>query len=209
MPSDERWFELKALPVCSCGRTLCKKGMVRELRNNKNNRPGPREGSVLSSVATIRLDCFACGRSWGVHLREADYGMDIVDGAGALLPEGEIGEMVLYPKAAPEYRYPMGENARILTETCLCGSSTPRLLEMHTRLQGQDADMEEFRQHLHSWSSILDCRVERGEHGLEIEVVCFAGEKLPKLPPAAMRIVRPWNPKEDEPFPYKYPGENR
>lgn len=64
MAKDERWFELKALPTCSCGRPLCKKGMIRELRANKNNRPGPREGSLLTSVATIRLDCRACGRSW-------------------------------------------------------------------------------------------------------------------------------------------------
>lgn len=62
--TKERWFELKGLPTCSCGRTLCKKGMVRELTNSKNHRPGPCEGMIRSSVATIRLDCFACHRSW-------------------------------------------------------------------------------------------------------------------------------------------------
>ena len=166
-------------------------------------------GGCITLDETGVVAGFACGHSWGVHLREGDYGIDIVDEAGNLLPEGEIGEMVLYPKAAPELRYPMGENARIRTKPCKCGSSVPRLLGMHTRVQGPDADMEEFRQHLHTWSSILDCRVERGEHGLEIEIVCFAGEKLPKLPPAAMRIVRPWNPKDDEPFPYKTSKKNR
>lgn len=152
---------------------------------------------------------FACGHSWGVHLRESEYSIHVVDEDGKPLPEGQIGEMVLCPKAAPELRYPMGENARILTETCECGSSTPRLLELHTSLRGQNADLEEFRQHLHSWTSVLDCRVQRAENGLEMEIVCFAGEKLPKLPPAAMRIVRPWNPKEDAPFPYETMVKNR
>lgn len=144
---------------------------------------------------------FACGHSWGVHLRESEYNVDIVGPDGSVLPEGSIGQMVLYPKADPALRYPMGENARLMTEDCECGSTAPRLLELSPGFS-EDSDLEEFRQYLHSWTSILDCRVERGENGLEIEIVCFAGEKLPKLPSAAMRIVRPWNPKDDEPFPY-------
>lgn len=144
---------------------------------------------------------FACGHSWGVHLREAEYGIDIVDKNGDLLPEGTIGEMVLYPRTCPELRYPTGENARLIKETCKCGSSAPRLMELQPG-RNEEQDLEEFRQYLQSWTSILDCRVERGQNGLEIEIVCFAGEKLPKLPPAAMRIVRPWDPKRDEPFWY-------
>lgn len=62
--TKERWFELKELPTCSCGRSLCKKGMVRELQSDRNARPGPSEGMIRSSVVTIRLDCFACHRSW-------------------------------------------------------------------------------------------------------------------------------------------------
>ena len=34
---------------------------------------------------------------------------------------------------------------------------------------------------------------------LEMEIVCFPGEKLPKLPSAAKLVVRPYNPKTDEP----------
>jgi hypothetical protein len=64
MEKNERWFELKALPTCSCGRSLCKKGMLRELQSNKLHRPGPSAGMIRSSVVTIRLDCFGCGRSW-------------------------------------------------------------------------------------------------------------------------------------------------
>ena len=158
-------------------------------------------GGCISMGESGIVAGFACGHSWGVHLREEEYGVDIVDGEGNLLPEGTVGEMVLYPKAAPELRYLTGENARLLTQKCECGSSAPRLLELAPG-QNEDQDLEEFRQYLQSWTSVLDCRVDRGENGLEIEIICFAGEKLPKLPPAAMRIVRPWNPKNDEPFFY-------
>lgn len=159
-------------------------------------------GGCISMGESGIVAGFACGHSWGVHLREAEYGIDIVDENGDLLPEGTVGEMVLYPKAAPHLRYPTGENARVLTEPCECGSSVPRLLELQPGMN-EDYDLEEFRQYLQSWTSVLDCRVERAVNGLEIEIVCFAGEKLPKLPPAALRIVRPWNPKNDEPFWYQ------
>lgn len=144
---------------------------------------------------------FACGRSWGVHLREMEYGVDIVDEQGKVLPEGEVGEMVLYPKASPELRYPMGENARLKTAVCRCGSSAPRLLGFRPG-KTEDPDLAELGEKLQSWTSILDCRLEKGEYGLVIEIVCFPGEKLPKLPTAAKLIIRPYNPKHDEPFWY-------
>ena len=45
---------------------------------------------------------------------------------------------------------------------------------------------------------ILD--VKKGECGLEIEVVTFQGEKLPKLPSAAKLVIRSWDPQTDEPL---------
>lgn len=144
---------------------------------------------------------FACGRSWGIHLRQEEYGVDIVDENGKILPPGELGEMVLYPKAHPEIRYLMGENARLITEVCRCGSDTPRLLDLSSG-RSEDPDLAELGQYLHSWTSILDCRLIKGESGLEIEIVCFPGEKLPKLPTAAKLVIHPWNPKNDEPFWY-------
>ena len=41
-PEKSRWFELKGLPVCTCGQSLCKKGMLRE----KLGRPVPLRGPV-------------------------------------------------------------------------------------------------------------------------------------------------------------------
>ena len=66
----------------------------------------------------------------------------------------------------------------------------------------KDDDLTELGQYLHSWTSVLDCRLKKGEYGLELELVVFPGEKLPKLPSAAKQVIRPWNPKHDEPFSY-------
>lgn len=144
---------------------------------------------------------FACGRSWGVHLRSDVYGVDIVDKEGNSLPEGQIGEIVLYPVAEPSLRYPTGESARLVTKGCDCGSDTPRLLDF---LPGTYVPRElvELGEYLQKWTSVLDIRMNRGERGLELEIVCFPGEKLPKLPSAAKLIVRAWNPQTDEPFAY-------
>lgn len=144
---------------------------------------------------------FACGHSWGVHLREEEYGVDIVDDAGDPVPEGELGEIVLYPRNAPDIRCAMGSQARLVRKPCRCGSVAPRLLDMG---YGNTVapDLAELGQQLQRWTSILDCRLEKGECGLEIEIVCFPGEKLPRFPTAAKLVVRPWNPDHDEPFWY-------
>lgn len=142
---------------------------------------------------------FACGKSWGIHLWEEIYGVDIVDGDGKRLPEGEMGQIVLYSRQEPELRIPIGDYATMLTDTCACGSRTVRLVNM--RYGGlMDSDLDALAQHLMSWTSILDCHVKKGESGLEIEIVCFQGEKLPRLPTAAKLVVRPWDPATDTPL---------
>lgn len=50
------------------------------------------------------------------------------------------------------------------------------------------------------WTSILDCRVEKTAAGLELELVVFPGERLPKLPSCARLVVRNWDPDRDVPF---------
>lgn len=144
---------------------------------------------------------FACGHSWGIHLRQDEYCVDIVDEAGKPLPPGELGEIVLYPCSAPELRYPMDELARLETKRCYCGSETYRLMDFAPG-RTEDPELTELDQYLQSWTSILDCRLTKGESGLEMEIVCFPGEKLPKLPSAAKLVLRPWNPKNDVPFWY-------
>jgi hypothetical protein len=48
--------------------------------------------------------------------------------------------------------------------------------------------------------SILDCRLSNGESGLEIELIVLPGDKLPKLPSCAKRVIRPWDPEKDVPY---------
>ena len=142
---------------------------------------------------------FACGRSWGVHLRDDVYGVDIVDESGKSLPEGMQGQIVLYPREAPELRLPIGDTAYLIREVCACGSKAPRLMNLcYGGLQ--DSGLDALAHHLMSWTSILDCHVKKGEFGLEIEIICFQGEKLPQLPTAARLIVRPWDPASDSPL---------
>ena len=142
---------------------------------------------------------FACGHSWGVHLWEDAYGVDIVDDQGRSLPEGFQGQIVIYPKQNPELRLPIGDTAYLNTEVCKCGSTAPRLLNMcYGGLM--DSELDSLAQHLMSWTSILDCHVKKGEFGLELEIICFQGEKLPQLPSAARLVIRPWDPASDTPL---------
>ena len=142
---------------------------------------------------------FACGKSWGVHLWDEMYGVDIVDENGKTLPEGFQGQIVLYPLNAPELRLPIGDTAVLTTESCPCGSKAPRLINMcYGGLM--DSELDALANHLMSWTSILDCHVKKGELGLEIEVICFQGEKLPQLPTAARLVIRPWDPATDTPL---------
>ena len=142
---------------------------------------------------------FACGESWGVHLWDEMYGVDIVDTAGNSLQEGWQGQIVLYPKDNPELRLPIGDTAFLTMEPCSCGSKSPRLLNMcYGGLR--DSDLDALAHHILSWTSVLDCHVKKGEFGLEIEMICFQGEKLPKLPSAAKLIVRQWDPASDTPL---------
>ncbi len=144
---------------------------------------------------------FACGKSWGVHLRQEEYGVDIVDEQGNVLPDGELGEMVIYPQSRPELRLPMGERAKKITKPCRCGCEAPRLMDFVLGLTG-DKQLTALEEELQSWTSILDCKLMRGECGLEIDIVAFPGERLPKLPTAARLEIRNLNLEEDEPFWY-------
>ena len=142
---------------------------------------------------------FACGRSWGVHLREDYFSAEIVDAQGRELPAGQLGEVVLIPKWKPDVRVPLGDVGREPQDICDCGSASKRLLDLQMG-SNVDPDLYQLAQDLLKWTSILDCRLAKTESGLEVEVVCFAGEKLPPMPSAAKLLVRNYNPKVDEPL---------
>ena len=138
----------------------------------------------------------------GIHLRQPEYRVEIVDAHGNILPEGEEGEMVLSPAGRPELRYYMGENARMTTGCCTCGSTNPLLWDIHPGRTEADADLFELGQMLQNWSSILDCRLRKGQCGLELELIVLPGGRLPKLPNAAKQCIRVFDPEKDEPLPY-------
>lgn len=152
---------------------------------------GPGIGAVVSG--------FSCGASFGVHIREDAYDFRIQDPDGNPVEEGAMGSVTLAPRESPELRLRLRDHARMLRSPCSCGQKAPRLMDIHPAERFRD-DVLELYQQLHSWTSILDCRVVRSEYGLELELVVFPGEKLPKLPTCAKQVIRPWNPDVDVPL---------
>ena len=142
---------------------------------------------------------FSCGHSRGVHLRSSAYGVDIVDSEGKPVPDGQRGEIVFYSKRDPSIRFRQKDTARLEYAPCSCGRDTPRLLDIGVG-PDLDQDVVKLGQELHSWTSILDCRVRKGDYGLEIEALVFPGEMLPEFPSCAKLDVRPWDPDKDIPF---------
>lgn len=142
---------------------------------------------------------FSCEQTRGFHLRSEEYAVEIVDENDKPLPEESRGDVLIASVEKPVIRYRTMGSARLDHAPCPCGSSTPVLLDIGP---GRDIDPElsELRKYLHSWTSILDCKLKRGTYGLELELVVFRGEKLPELPNCARLIVRSWNPDLDVPF---------
>lgn len=141
---------------------------------------------------------FTCSQLDGVHVRENVFGVDIVDEQDNPLSIGETGKVILYPKEDPTLRFAVGDTGRIDPSPCSCGCTSPKIIDMD--VMKDNPELSELGESLLYWSSILDCRIEKTEYGLELELVVFRGEKLPKLPTAAKRIVRAFNPEQDEPF---------
>ena len=157
---------------------------------------------------------FSCDDSLGVHLRQDTFGVRVVDSKGEPLTEGEAGNLQIYMRHDPSLNIPLDDQGRIVTEPCRCGDPAPRLMDIFPG-PNADQDLIDLGQYLQSWTSVLDCRLNKSEYGLEIELMVFAGEKLPKLPSAAKLVVRPWDPKHDTPYYYAptvkkwdFPGEN-
>lgn len=155
---------------------------------------GPGVGPVVSG--------FSCSQSFGVHIRDDEYDIEILDEEGMVLPEGEEGVICVSSKTHKDKRAILQDHGCLNRNPCPCGRTSPRLLNIHPmgRFQG---DVLELYQQFHSWTSILDCKVTKGSYGLELELVVFPGEKLPKLPSCAKQVIRPWDPDKDIPLDYQ------
>ena len=141
---------------------------------------------------------FSCGKSLGVHIREDAFRVEVEDDDGNVLPEGSFGNIILIPKEAPDFRYHTMERGRIETAPCPCGDTSHRITNITPGAEVEE-DLWALGAEIVSWSSILDCKIERKEYGIELELLVFLGEKLPKLPTCARQVIRKWNPETDIP----------
>jgi phenylacetate-CoA ligase len=85
--------------------------------------------STYASSETITTFC-ECTEQRGGHLHPDLAVVEIVDAQGALLPPGEIGEVVVTPlgmEGMPLLRFRTGDMSFLIDETCACGRTTPRL----------------------------------------------------------------------------------
>ncbi|MHB8067228.1 MAG: phenylacetate--CoA ligase family protein [Desulfobaccales bacterium] len=82
-----------------------------------------------------------CEHRRGMHLNEDHFLPEIIDPhTGALLPAGELGELVLTTitkEAVPLVRFRTGDLCRLLYESCPCGRTLVRI----SRIQGRSDDV--------------------------------------------------------------------
>lgn len=79
-----------------------------------------------------------CGFHAGKHISE-EYGfLEIVDGNGSLVPDGDLGHVVgtsLYNLAMPLIRYRTGDMSAIVSAECRCGRKHRRLQDITTKAE--------------------------------------------------------------------------
>ncbi|WP_124327926.1 phenylacetate--CoA ligase family protein [Desulfonema ishimotonii] len=84
---------------------------------------------------------FECEHRQGLHISDDHFLPEIIDpGTGAVLPEGEAGELVLTSlttRAFPLIRFRTGDRARLIQEPCKCGRPMIRM----EWLEGRTDDM--------------------------------------------------------------------
>lgn len=155
---------------------------------------------VFSPFDTCLAAGFACLHSLGLHLRSEKFSAEIVDEQGKLLRETETGEVVLRLKEQPEISQRTGLTGRFLQGQCACGNPAPRLYGVGIA-NVKHPELQTANQELLQWSSVLDCAITRSSRGLELELVCFPGETLPKLPECAKLTIHEWDPDKTKPLP--------
>lgn len=151
------------------------------------------------STTVAGFTCKCCR----LHLRSDRYRARILNDRDEELPEGSVGRIILSPAEDDTLRFDTGDVGRLDSTPCLCGDRTPRLMDIDTN-HGIDPSLSELGESFQYWGSILDCKLSNTGYGLELELVVFPGEKLPKLPNCAKLVVRAWDPERDAPFPHTY-----
>ncbi|MBQ8236914.1 MAG: hypothetical protein IJZ39_02030 [Oscillospiraceae bacterium] len=142
---------------------------------------------------------FTCPKEAGMHIRADIFEARICDEQGQLKPDAQRGALTLHYRPEPGLVYDTQETAKIWHQPCSCGCDDARIVE--TVFVGDDDPSKTMlEERFLAWSSVLDYRVKRTECGLDLELVVFPGESLPKITSCARLTVRPWNPDADVPF---------
>ena len=142
---------------------------------------------------------FTCGCEAGIHIRDDVFTAALVDEQGAPVEEPGRGRLLLTHKDAPEQVYDTEETSILRYQPCSCGCDAPRLVET-LYAAGDNLTKNLLEERFLTWSSVLDYRAKRTECGVDLELVVFPGESLPKLPSCARLTVRPWAPDTEVPF---------
>lgn len=125
----------------------------------------------------VALECKA---HEGMHIRENDLYMEILDKNGKQVPDGEWGELAvttLTRKGMPMIRYRSGDIARFLPGKCPCGSILKRLDQVPGRFseeKGLNRRMQEWDEEIFSVQGVVDYHMSVNQDSvlcLEIDVI--------------------------------------
>ena len=141
---------------------------------------------------------FTCTNEAGIHVRDDLFELQIVNERGEVVSYHQKGKMRFVYRKDPTIVYDPGETAVMHYQPCSCGRDAPRFAEL-THFS-EIPMLNQLEEQLLSWSSVLDYRVSTTESGINLELVVFPGELLPKLPTCAKLTIRSWDPEKDVPF---------
>jgi len=142
-----------------------------------------------------------CAPGSGMHLRETDVFVEIVDPArGRPVPDGQFGEMVVttpLKRGMPLIRYRTGDMGRILPGQCDCGSPLRRLdyrvcrIRDGVKIGTERLTLEDLNEVLYGMSEVSDFSatylnerlhvVVTGLDNIEPQKVRFALETIPSV----------------------------
>lgn len=142
---------------------------------------------------------FSCECNAGIHVREEAFEAITVDERACRTRPAERGKLLLTSRKNTELIYDTGETTVLQYQPCSCGCSAPRIMETRY-IDSKSRPKSILEDRFLTWSSVLDYRARQTESGIDLEIVVFPGEPLPKIPSCAKLTVRQWDPEKDVPF---------
>ena len=141
---------------------------------------------------------FSCTQEAGIHVRE-DVFQPYLHQDPDTHSAPNRGRLYFRSAKDPELVYDPQQQVLLQYQPCSCGCDSVRVVE-YSAIRNESQFDENLQERLLTWSSVLDYRAQDTESGLNLELVVFPGELLPKLPTCAKLTVRTWNPDTDIPF---------